>query len=117
MVAVIVDSAGRVEAASRTVLGATGDARVVRVVCEYLATATLDWRGRTPRRTVAIIPSIFYNSAVPRGEMPDMPQPPAMIGDTPFNLGVLVPRLRALTREQREQWFADQQPCASFQAK
>jgi hypothetical protein len=112
-VAVIVDSTGWAEAASRTLLGSSGDPRVVKIVCDFLATATFDWHGGTPRRAVAFVPGLFFASAETRG---DTTLPPAF-KDVPTEPNVLIAQLRGLTPDQRRQWFADQQPCASFKVK
>ena len=112
-VAVIVDSTGWAEPASRTLLGSSGDPRVVKIVCDFLATATFDWHGAKPRRTVAFVPGLFFSSEAPRGQTPT----PPTFKNAPTNPDVLAAQLRALTFDERRQWFADQQPCASFRVR
>src|SRR5207248_1706277 len=71
--AVIVDPAGRIEPASRTLVASTGDPRVIKAWCDFLITARIDWKGRTPRRTVALLPIMFFTASAPAGQTPKAP--------------------------------------------
>lgn len=109
--AVIVDSAGRIESASRTLVGSTGDPRVVKAWCDFLITARLHRKAEAPGRTMTLLPIIYFTAFAPAGEMPPKPTHKGMDPQP------LVAMLNSMTSLQRQQWFADQQPCSSFKPK
>jgi hypothetical protein len=110
--AVIVDSSGRIEPGSRTLIASKGDPRLVKAWCDFLITVKLDWKAVTPRRMAALIPIIFFTTHVPEEELPQL-----QAKQRAFDPRQVAAILSAMTVPQRERWFADQQPCASFQAK
>jgi hypothetical protein len=80
-------------------------------MCDAIATATLGWSGGIPRRTVAIISTMYFTASTAHGEAP---QPPNQKAFDPKAVKAL---LWTMTQPQRQQWFADQQPCANLQAR
>ena len=110
--AVIVDSGGRIEPASRTLVAWRGDPRVVKAWCDFLVTVKLVWAAGTPRRAVALLPIIFFTTHVPKDELPQLEA-----GQRTFDPKQVAAMLSAMTGPRREEWFGDQQPCASFQGR
>ena len=106
--AIIVDSAGRIEAASRTVVASVGDPRVIKAWCDHLTTIQVEWRDGSRRRAMAFLPIRFFIALAPAGREPQVP------GQKGFEPQPLIAMLSTMALSQRQQWFADQQPCASF---
>jgi hypothetical protein len=110
MLAFIIDSTGRVEPATRTVLVVAGDSGFVKPTCDFLLGARFDWKGAHPARPAGIVPFSFNTFTLELGEKPKADGPRVVFDATEMRVSLLL-----MTTEERAKWFAARPSCTRFQ--